>query len=303
MRHQLRPLAALELLEPRLQPAVTYHGGALLTHVEAQAVYLGSDWQSSAGQTQAHNLDGFVGYVVNSPYFDALTNAGYGVGRGTASAGAVLPVQINKSYYLTDAQIQRDLQAAITSGAVQQPDANRLYVIYVEPGVAIKDGGGATSVTDFLGYHGAFAGRDAAGRPVDVHYAVMPYPGGYNPSAQSQGFASNFDALTAVSSHEIAEAATDPNVNYKAPGWYDDRYNAEIGDLTEGYVRRLNGYDVQLVVNKQDQVLSLPTIAAPTTTTGGTIHQTTGTWVLVYVGRTPVWIYEVGGVALGVYVG
>jgi hypothetical protein len=94
VRLQVRPLFAPEPLEPRLQPAVTYHGGAVLSHVEAQAVYLGSDWQSSAGQTQAHNLDGFVGYVVNSPYFDALTQAGYGVGRGTATAGAVLPVQI-----------------------------------------------------------------------------------------------------------------------------------------------------------------------------------------------------------------
>jgi hypothetical protein len=192
---------------------------------------------------------------------------------------------------------------------VQQPDPNRLYVVYVEPGVAIKDSSGATSINDFLGYHGAFAGKDAGSRPVDIHYVVAPYPGGYNPTARSQGFSTNFDALTAVSSHEIAESATDPNVNYKAAGWYDDRNNAEIGDLTEGSVRRLNGYDVQLLVNKQDQVLSLPaattgvtTQPATTTTTGGTVGQTTGTWVLVFVGRTPVWIYEVNGMVLGVYV-
>src|SRR5262249_39609976 len=151
-------------------------------------------------------------------YFDALTQAGYGVGRGTATAGATLPVSVNKSYYLTDAQIQQDLQSAISSGKVQPPDPNRLYVVYVEPGVAVKAADGSTSIRNFLGYHGAFAGKDASGRPVDVRYAVMPYPGGYNPTAASQGFASNFAALTAVSSHEIAESATDPDVNYKTPG-------------------------------------------------------------------------------------
>jgi hypothetical protein len=29
-------------------PPVTYHGGALLPHVEVQALYYGSDWNNSA---------------------------------------------------------------------------------------------------------------------------------------------------------------------------------------------------------------------------------------------------------------
>jgi hypothetical protein len=39
---------SLEPLEDRLAPAVTPHGGAVLPHVEAQGVYLGSDWNSTA---------------------------------------------------------------------------------------------------------------------------------------------------------------------------------------------------------------------------------------------------------------
>src|SRR5438445_11814883 len=79
--------AQVEQLETRELLTVTFHGGALLPHVEAQAVYLGSDWNGSALQTEKMNLDQFVSTIVNSPYMDMLTNAGYNVGPGTASAG------------------------------------------------------------------------------------------------------------------------------------------------------------------------------------------------------------------------
>ena len=89
----------------------------------------------------------------------------------------------------------------------------------------------------------------------DIRYAVIPYPGSPNFSAASQGFASNLDEITSVTSHELSEAVTDPDVNYKQLGWYDDRLNGEIGDLTSKNVR-LNGYLVQDVVDKNDRVIA-----------------------------------------------
>src|SRR4029453_549772 len=78
-----------------------------------------------------------------------------------------------------------------------------------------------------------------------------------NPTAWSQGFPTNFTELTAVTSHEVAEASTDPNVDYKALAWYDDRYDVEIGDLTQYAVRVLNGYYVQLLIDRNDRLLSV----------------------------------------------
>jgi hypothetical protein len=247
-----------EQLESRELLTVTYHGGALLTHVEAQNVYLGSDWAANSSLTsQAASLDSFTGYLVNSPYMDMLTNAGYGVGRGTSSPGATLNLSLNKTTTgITDQQIQADIQAGINgiNGAkLQAPDANRLYIVYVEPGVIVKLGSDS-SRTSFLGYHGAFRGT-VGNASVDVRYDVLPYPGTPNPTPGSQGYASAFDELTSVTSHELAEAVTDPDVNYKTIGWYDDRLNGEIGDLTSSETR-LNGYLVQNVVGKNDQVIS-----------------------------------------------
>jgi Fibronectin type III domain len=256
--------AQVETLESRALLTVTYHGGALLTAVEAQAVYLGSDWKSNASlQSQTTQLDQFVGTIVNSPYMDMLSNAGYNVGRGTASTGAIANLTLSKtaSVGVTDAQIQSDLQSLINSGQLQTPDANRLYIVYVEPGVVIHAGTDASNTT-FLGYHGAFAGKTSAGKAADIHYAVIAYPGSPNFSSQSQGFSSDFNDLTAVASHELAEAVTDPNVDYKTLGWYDDKLNGEIGDLTRK-TTLLGSYLVQDVVGQNDQVI---TPASSTTT-------------------------------------
>jgi hypothetical protein len=255
--------AQVEQLESRQLLTVTFHGGALLTSVSAQAVYLGSEWQNTSTlQTQKGQLDQFVSTIVQSSYMDMLANAGYNVGRGTSTAGAIDNLALNKTSGITDSQIRADVQAMITAGQVQAPGANNLYVIYVEPGVVINTSFGASN-TAFLGYHGAFAGHTAGGAAADIHYAIIAYPGAPNFSASSQGFASNLDDLTAVSSHEIAESITDPNVNYKALGWYDDQLNGEIGDLAVGHYATLSGFLVQDMVNKQDQIITPGTTQPP----------------------------------------
>jgi len=50
--------------------------------------------------------------------------------------------------------------------------------------------------------------------------------------------------LTAVSSHEIAEAITDPDVNYKTLGWYETQ-RGEIGRHHGEQIAQLGGYTVQ----------------------------------------------------------
>src|SRR5947208_13100672 len=89
----------MEELEQRLTPTVTYHGGPVLPHVEVQAIYYGSDWSGNSSLYQmTGQIEGYLNYMVNSPYMDMLTNAGYGVGRGSFSQGRIVNYSINKSY-------------------------------------------------------------------------------------------------------------------------------------------------------------------------------------------------------------
>jgi hypothetical protein len=262
----------VESLEDRCVPTVNYYGGALLTNVEAQAVYYGNAWDSGTYASQKTTLDSFLSYIVNSPYTQALTNAGYGVDSGTASAGVVDPANLAAGTTLQDSQIQGELQSLISNGTVAAPDANRLYVIYVEPNVIVSLQG-ATSQRNFLGYHSAFGGHTAGGQAIDIHYAVIAYPGGAVGNASN--VANPVDDMTSVTSHELAEAMTDPNVGYKTLGWYDKQLNEEIGDITEKYLVRLNGYLVQEVAGKNDQPLTLSTGTGGTGQTGQTATQTT----------------------------
>ena len=243
-----RFLPTLERLEDRLVPTVTYHGGTLLPHVEVQGMYLGSDWyNNSTYYNQTAQFENFNRFLPQSSYMDLLTQLGYGVGRGSTSPGTIDKLVLNKNYYLTDSTIRGEIQRYINAGYLQPPDANRLYVVYVEPGVAIQDGN-LTSIRDFAGYHSAFAGRTATGYAVDIHYAVIAYGGGINPVYPGL---TPFGSMTLTASHEIAEAATDPNVGYRALGWYDDYKDGEIGDINR-YEALLNGYAVQSIVNKYD---------------------------------------------------
>ena len=85
----------MESLEGREVPAVLFYGGNVLPAVETQAVYLGNGWNSQADKKP---MDAFLTDITNSSYMDALKTAGYGVGRGTSSAGVTDNTVIMQQY-------------------------------------------------------------------------------------------------------------------------------------------------------------------------------------------------------------
>jgi hypothetical protein len=263
----------VECLEGRLVPAVTFHGGALLSNVEVQAVYLGGDWNQPGLQVQKSQFESCLQNLVQGSYMQMLSDAGYNVGLGTFDAGVTIQPQIDKTQFLFDTAIRNDLELNICSGTLKQPDSNRLYVVFVEPDVAVWNDHyqNQNSMRDFLGYHQAFAGTDAAGRPADIRYAVVDFPRGnisisipfpwggttLNGTNASFSWLTNFDGMTLTASHELAEAVTDPDVGYKTLGWYDAGYTyGEIGDLANAQTVFLNNFAVQRIVDQKDNPMT-----------------------------------------------
>jgi hypothetical protein len=140
---------------------------------------------------------------------------------------------------------------------LQQPDAKTLYVVFVEPNVAVQTGFG-DSTGAFLGYHGAYVGTNSAGQPSDIRYSVITYGGGYtgggSPNA-SVPFLNPIQQETLVASHEIAETVTDPDVNYKTLGWYDGA-NGEVGDIAVSQTMCVNGNAMQGISDHNDQAMT-----------------------------------------------
>ena len=134
---------------------------------------------------------------------------GHGARVGTATISDEPPAKV------TDDDIRHALHTWLgAQPEFPQPGPNVLYFVYLPPNVTVAMGDGQ-SCRQFCGYH------DAIGD--GIFYAVMPYPG----CAGCAGGLSVLDALTSTSSHELAEAITDP---VPGTGWYDDTHG-EIGDI------------------------------------------------------------------------
>jgi hypothetical protein len=215
---------AVEALDSRITPAVVYHGGALIAHANVSSVFYGQNWNTDdpTGNIRNTMID-FMKAVVKSPYMAQLGE--YGVGRGTIGS-AYVPVYSGptRGGTVTEAQIQGLLTQEILNGKVPWAGSSQLYFVYLSPGV--------TSAFDqangFAGHHSSFTLLPGIfNQP--VYYAVIP----------DTGF-SSIASLTAVTSHELGEAVTDPDLH---GGWYSST-GAEIGDGLEGQNGTLvaNGY-------------------------------------------------------------
>src|SRR5262249_45829940 len=132
----------IEALEDRQVPTVSFFGGNLLPQVQAQALYLGNEFLSAPANTEPAALDGFLKDITGGPYLQALARAGYNVGPGSAVAGAIDPTAPTVGSTISAAFIRARLQADVNSGLLRSPNANTLYVVYVEPDVAVNLGSG-----------------------------------------------------------------------------------------------------------------------------------------------------------------
>jgi hypothetical protein len=232
----------------------------VLAHVQAQALFLGHEFASTPANAETGTLNAFLKDITSGPYMQALTRAGFNVGTGTAVAGAIDNVPLASGSTITDGLIRSRLQADVNSGLLQAPNANTLYVVYVQPDVAVNLGAGqGTTQQGILGYHTAFVGLNQAA----IRYAVVVSPGGAAGNSVLPEATNAIDQLTAVTSHELAEAVTDPDINSIVNGgrlgWFDPQ-RGEIGDIEENNPNafvRLDGNLVQEVADQNDQLLSI----------------------------------------------
>jgi hypothetical protein len=246
--HSVRP--SVEPLEDRRVP-VSYGGGPLVSNVGIVPVYYGQDWNDGALARQATALTNYLAYLTHSPFMDMLNE--YDVGRGGLAALGIVDGGTAAGQTVDDTDIQHMLEADIARGLLPAPEGNRLYVVYTEPYVRVTYQGGDS--TQFSGYHDAFT--SGTGEP--IYYAVIPSAIGNRPI----GSMNTFDWLTWATSHEVAEAVTDPVDNTGWAGFIPGYGNGEIGDPAQGEVGVLNGYVIQGVWSEQQGTLVLPTGTGP----------------------------------------
>ncbi|HEY8089914.1 MAG TPA: hypothetical protein VIF09_18765, partial [Polyangiaceae bacterium] len=208
-------------------PMVVTLGGPVLATPKIVPVFFASD----DGATVASVSD-FVRHLGASDYWKAAV-AEYGVGAAIAASPVSMPPADDPGASIDDATIQTWLTGKLEAGdtVFPAPDAQTVYLLFYPAGVTVTNAG-AQGCAAFTGYHQETA-LDAAHGNARVAYAVVPRCG-------TASGVTGLDALTAVASHELAEAVTDP-FPATAPAflqvddahfyWTEVLGGSEVGDL------------------------------------------------------------------------
>lgn len=207
----LAPPTQYQTAYPPTLPTVVPGSGRVLANPAVVPIFFSSD------SLQSSIVTFLQAYLGRSAAWKIMSE--YGVGAGTVSAPVVLTPT---PAALTDPGVQSLLNARIADGTLPRPTANTLYAIYFPTATTITFGSD-TSCKTFGGYHYAAELPDGTRYP----YIVVPRCG--------RGLGS----VTATTSHELTEAATDPLLTsynqLSAPYglWWVALNGAEVADLCE----------------------------------------------------------------------
>jgi hypothetical protein len=265
---------------------MSYNGGPVIPNVQVEAVYLGSAWaynpydqgNSWARLADRGYMNGFLGDIVKSNYMNGLAQyVGFMPGYGWVSPGKGQfvkddVVNVSLAGYNTttnpvpETTVEQYLQSEMIAGRLDHPDANKLYVVIMPPGVAESGDLGTGG-----GHHGTFTTSWWLGLGGQAHFATIEHGlSGFTPEALNISV-TPLQKMTFVTSHELAEAVSDP----EGTGWLATQYNAygypvlhsgwyEIGDVTQdlatgnGALANEDGYLVQKYWSSYDNTSIAP---------------------------------------------
>ena len=209
---------------------VVDEGGPVITHADVDLIFWGAGWNSSS--TLMNNVISSVTTLLNSPFLSGLSQY-RGVGNGQLLRTDLI-TSTSPAAHTTDAQYSAFVDAQINNGTLPvtpNMDSQILYMVIPQPGT--------TDPLEGAGAHGTNVPK--SGR---FHY-------GWTENI------SNLDDITVIFSHELTEAATDPEVNvhtaFIVPFTDDEICDGEA----RNYTYRLDGVLVQSHLSQQDHAYTV----------------------------------------------
>lgn len=224
--------------DPRTVNNLLYYGGPVILHPKTTQTYLGSYYTTTDGLAEKAHLDLFFASVGSTPYFNinvqytqningvqAMDNAVQSLGSQvlTADPGAML----------TDTQIRTTVSAEVDAGF---DDEDIIHFVFPPPSTVVSSGGD-TSCKDFCGYHWDYIYKGKT-----IKYAVIAHPdcNGCRAPIGTIGTSIEADSKTEVSSHELMEATSDPDVD----AWLDKEGEENADKCNwQSFQSTLNGTD------------------------------------------------------------
>lgn len=210
---------------------VASNGGPIIPHPNLVVV----NWNGGVDPVVGNAITGFYSTLLGSSYVSGTIE--YGVGAGGAfGIVPIVPAPAHAGLVVTKSDVAAELDAHITAHDLPAPDGNTVYAVYLPPGYT-ADLDGARSCQTICGFHERCTPPTCSRT---IHYEVIPDQGAC--SLCSHGLA-KLDATTVISTHELIEAATDPELN----AWAFRSLSAveEVTDLCENVNPPRNAFLVQ----------------------------------------------------------
>jgi hypothetical protein len=205
--------------------------------MQVDLIFWGAGWNSGGGPGLRANVQNSVNAILNSPYFDGLSQY-RGIGHGSLLRSDTI-TSSSPGTTFTDGDARTFVGDNINNNVLPGPNGRLLYVVVPQPG----------STETGCGCDGDHAAGVASGNRI--------YP--YAVTTNNTGIA--LDRLTVILSHEMAEAATNPELNISINGRNQAAFHVpgdvtdEIGDgepALNNYVYRVNGMLVQAYLSQRD---------------------------------------------------
>jgi hypothetical protein len=277
--------------------------GAKIGNVSLQVLFWGSVWQQPSNVPSAPSVMAAVTQILNSMYLSSL--AQYGVAGGSLAGPGVGVFGSEPPNPFSVSDVSNFVWSLIDAGNFPQPDASsspNLYMVIMPPGVNSQTANqtGAHSVSPDVNANVADnLANDLLG---------LVGLGNSGSNLLWSGFVTNdgtLDTITTILSHELAEAATDPNGDgIQMTPTNPTKWN-EIGDACQNCTGPLDGVAgnpvVQAYFSKSDNACLIPshTLAKPVVTSAPDLPP--GSYQISYIslgehnGKTYIW--AVGGMS------
>ena len=236
---------------PVLAPGVlSYHGGPIMTGNNFYAIFwipaklqngqsttLTAKYQAVAKQMLADYP--YHGISNNSTQYYSTTS---GINTYFAGIGGLVASVVDTNPYpasgchdsvtpgncITDAQLQAEITRQMTVHG-WTPGLNKIFIVFtsIGEGSCTSNTSASCAYTQYCAYHGYFGSTASPTIYTNMPYANPTYC--YSASAGQHAPSGDVpsDASVNVTSHEITEANTDPELN----AWWDSANGEEIGDL------------------------------------------------------------------------
>lgn len=142
-------------------------GGPSIGDLQQHSIFLGSGWADPALRAREPRLSNLLANIRDQAQLDEIEQAGVKNRFGATFSLEKLDIAGDRN--ISDLEIQDVLSVMFRDGPLTEPQADAVYVVFLDPGLH-STLGSLVADKHYVAYHGFFNASGAK-----IHYAVVPF--------------------------------------------------------------------------------------------------------------------------------